>query len=172
MPAIFLVQVPNVVHAPQYPMVQPIVQVVNAAIHANPDIRIMARFVARMLPMAPLHMTAARLVASPATAVIMNPAVLVYRINVQMARNNAPEGFRRRVPVAYGRAVQRVMQIRFAVVGAVRRAHQVSMYMAIPVKTTVHQIADRMEMHVPKIMQRQHARVAHVFIHAKPISVM
>ena len=122
--------------------------------------------------MVQLPKTAARHAASPATAVIMNPVVLVCRINVQMAQNNAPKEFHKRVQVAYGRAVQRVMQIRFAVVGAVRRAHQVSMYMAIPVKTTVHQIADRMEMHVPKIMQQQHARVAHVFIHAKPTTVM
>ena len=132
-----MAQVLNVVHAPQYPMVQPIVQVVNATIHANPDLRIMARFVAQMSTMAPLHMTAARHAASPATAVIMNLAVLVYRINVQMVRNNAPEGFHRRVQVAYGQAAQRVMQIRFAVVAVVRRAHQVSMSMAIPVKTTV-----------------------------------
>ena len=87
--------------------------------------------------MVQLPKTAARHVVLPATAVIMNPAELVYRINVQMVRNNAPEGFHRRVQVAYGQAAQRVMQIRFAVVAVVRRAHQVSMSMAIPVKTTV-----------------------------------
>ena len=117
-------------------------------------------------------MTAAIHAASPATTVIMNPVVPVYRINVQMVRNNAPKEFRRRVQAAYGRAAQNVRQIRFAVAAVVRRAHQVSMFMAIPVKITVHQIADRMEMHVPKIMQRQHAQVAHVFIHAKPTTVM
>ena len=122
--------------------------------------------------MVQLPKTAARHVVLPATAVIMNPAVFVCRIDVQMVQNNAPEGFHRRVQVAYGQAVQHVMQIRFAVAAVVRRAHQVSMFMAIHVKTTVHQIAERMEMHVPRIMQQQHAQVAHVFIHARPTSVM
>ena len=86
--------------------------------------------------MVQLPKTAARHVVLPATAVIMNPAELVYRINVQMVPNNAPKEFRRRVQAAYGRAVQNVLQIRFAVAAVVRRAHQVSMSMAIPVKTT------------------------------------
>ena len=94
------------------------------------------------------------------------------RTLVQMVQNNVREEFLRRVQAAYGRAVQNAMQIRFAVAELVVRVVQISTFMAIPVKTTVHQIADRMEMHVPKIMQQQHARVAHVFIHAKPTTVM
>ena len=136
MPAIVMAQVHSVAHVQHRTMVQPIVQVVNAAILANPDLRIMARFVARMSPTAPLPKTAARHAASHATTVITNPVVPVYRINVQMAPNNAPKEFRRRVQAAYGRAAQNVRQIRFAVAAVVRRAHQVSMSMAIPVKTT------------------------------------
>ena len=122
--------------------------------------------------MAPLRMTAAQHVALHVTTVITNPAAAVCRMLVPVVQNNAQEEFRRRVQVVYGLAVQNALQIRFAVLEIVIHAVQTSTSGTIHAKITVHRIADRMAMHVPKTMQQQHAQVAHVFIHAKPIIAM
>ena len=122
--------------------------------------------------MAKLQIIAAQHAASLVITVIMNLVVNVCRTLVQMVQNNAPEGFHRRVRVAYGLAVQNVMQIRSAVVEAALLVVQISMYGTIHAKITAHPIVDRMGMYVPKIMQRQHAQVALVFILAMPITVM
>ena len=172
MPALVMAQVHNVAYVVRQRMLQRLATVGRAAIHANPDIQIMARYVARMSPMAPLPKIAARLVVSHATAVTTNPAELVSRINVQMAQNNAREGFRRRVQAAYGRAVQNVRQIRSAVAEAALRVVQISIYMAIHAKIIVQQIVERMGMHVQSPMQRQHVQAALAFIPVMPTTVM
>ena len=136
MPAIVMAQVHSVVHVQHRAMVQPIVQVVNAAILANPDLRIMARLVAQMSTMAPLPKTAARHAASHATTVITNPPELVWMMNVQIARNDVMSEFHKRVQAVYGQAIQNVRQIRSAVVEAAHRVVQISMFMAIHVKLT------------------------------------
>ena len=115
-----------------------------------------------------LRITAARLVVLHAIVVITNPAAAVCRMLVPVVQNNAQEEFRRRVPVAYGRAVQNVRQIRFAAVEFVVRVVQISTCMAIHAKITALQTAERMEIPALKPMQRRHAQAAHVFIHAKP----
>ena len=86
--------------------------------------------------MVPLHMTTARRVVIHAIVVITNPATAVLSMNVQTVQNDAMSEFRKRVQAAYGRAVQNVHQIRFAVVEAAPRVVQISMFMEIPVKLT------------------------------------
>ena len=102
-----------------------------------------------------------------ATVDITNLVMAVYRMLVRMVQHNVREGFHRRVQVAFGRAVQNAMQIRSAVAVLVHRAHQVSMSMAIRAKITAHPIVEPMGMHVPGIMQRQHAQAA---VSSKPSS--
>ena len=111
-------------------------------------------------------------VVSHATTDIMNLVVAVYLTIVQMAQNNAREEFHRRVPVAYGQVAQNAVQIRFAMAVPAVHVVQTSMYMAIHAKTTAPRTVERMGMHVPRIMQQQHAPTAHVLIHVKPTIAM
>ena len=77
----------------------------------------------------------------------------MYLTIVQMVRNNAREEFRRRVLVAYGRAVLNALQIRFAVAAPVLRVVLTSTFGTMHVKIIIPQTADRTGTHVPRIMQ-------------------
>ena len=142
------------------------------ALHATVALVAMVRFAAQMSPMAPLPLIITALsVVLHAIAVIINPAMAVWMMSVQMARNDVMNASHRRVLAAYGRVVLRVRPIRFAVAAVVRRAHQVSMSMAIRVKTMITVIAERMEMRV-MLRMRQILAVHLAFVHLHATAII